>query len=114
MDCSNNAISAQSFHFDYAFADEPLLGQDDLNIVNLDSSNSLPIDTSSTDFIQENDQNQGKSNSEETKMVLPQSYIALPIINNISELNADAVYYTLSSTDFHDQNNTEPMISGKI
>ena len=59
MENLNNEINSDANHFRNNFSDAVLLGQDDLDIMNLESSNTIPVDTTALNFDQGNEQNTG-------------------------------------------------------
>ena len=112
MENLNNEISSEVYHFRSNFSDVVLLGQDDLNIMNLESSNPIPVDTNPINFDPGNEQNTGISILRESEMEPFQACITIPIINDICYLNTDTMNNEFNSSGIHIQDDHETISAG--
>ena len=112
MENLDNEINSEAYHFRSNFSDIVLLSQDDLNTMNLESSNSIPVDTTPINFDQRNDQNTGISILRENEMESFQACITIPIINDICYLNTDTMNNELNSSGMSIQDDPETISAG--
>ena len=112
MENLNNEINSDANHFRNNFSDAVLLGQDDLDIMNLESSNTIPVDTTALNFDQGNEQNTGTNILGERDILPSEAWIAIPIINDISYLNTDSIINELNSSGINVQDDPEIISTG--
>ena len=112
MESLDNEINSEADHLRSNFSDIVLLSQDDLNIMNLESSDTIPVDTTPMNFDQRNEQSTGISMIRESEIMSSQAYITIPMINDVCYLNTDTMNDELDSSGMSIQDDPETSSAG--
>ena len=112
MENLDNEVNCSAYHLRSNLSDVVLLSHDDLNIMNLESSNPIPAETNPISLDQENEQNTGISTFRESEIISSQAFIRIPIFNDISYFNTDTGNNEFNSSVIKIQNDSETIFEG--